>query len=115
MRSCRGNAEPKPSGRCRRATMRWLVLAAIGVVAAIAVLARPSKSEPPRTCADARTQVVPEWAWTGFSDAEPKMPLVLGAHQRIVAIVFGSPLYAPPKEDRSNKILWVSRARVDGL
>ena len=96
--------------------MRWLAIpAALAVVVAIAVLARPSKSEPPATCAEAKTQVVPEWARTGFSDPEPKMPLVLGQHRRIVAIVFGSPLYAPPKEDRSNKILWVSREPQDAM
>ncbi len=95
---------------------RWLAIAAaLGLVAAIAVLARPSNSETPAACADARTQVVPEWARTGFSDPEPRMPYVLGERNRIVAIVFGSPLYAPPTKDRSNKILWVSREPVDGL
>ena len=96
--------------------MRWLAIsAALGLVA-IAILASRSKSETPKqTCTDAKTQVVPEWARTGFSDPEPKMPLVLGKDQKIVAIVFGSPLYAPPKEDRSNKILWVSRAPQDGI
>jgi hypothetical protein len=94
--------------------MRWLIPVALAVVVAIAVLARPSKSEPQQTCAEARTQVVPEWARTGFSDAEPKMPLVLGEHERIVAIVFGSPLYAPPKADRSNKILWVAKEPLHG-
>jgi hypothetical protein len=94
--------------------MRWLIPAALVVVVAIAVLARPSHSET-APCSDAKTQLVPEWARTGFSDPEPKMPLVLGKAHKIVAIVFGSPLYAPPKEDRSNKILWVSRAPQNGI
>jgi hypothetical protein len=96
--------------------MKWVIPAAIVVIAAIAVLARPSKSETPQqTCSDAKTQIVPDWARTGFSDPEPKMPLVLGDDGRIVAIVFGSPLYAPQKPDRSNKILWVSKEPVVAL
>ncbi len=94
---------------------RLLWLVPVGIVVAVAVLARPSKSEPQPTCADAKTQVVPEWARTGFSDPEPRMPLVLGKDGKIVAIVFGSPLYAPPKADRSNKILWVSHEKIDGI
>jgi len=87
---------------------------ALGLVA-VAVLASRSKSETPRhACADARTQLVPEWARTGFSDPAPKMPLVLGKDRKIAAIVFGSPLYAPPKQDRANKILWVSREPLNG-
>ena len=95
--------------------MRWLAIpAALAIAIAIAVLARPSHSEPAR-CSDAKTQLVPAWARTGFSDPEPEMPLVLGKDRKIVAIVFGSPLYAPPKADRSNKILWVSREPQDGI
>jgi hypothetical protein len=95
--------------------MRWLAITvALGLVA-VAIFASRSKSQPQPQCADARTQLVPEWARTGFSDPAPKMPLVLGKDRRIVAIVFGSPLYAPPKEDRSNKILWVSREPLDGI
>jgi hypothetical protein len=43
------------------------------------------------------------------------MPLVFGKDHKIVAIVFGSPLYAPPKKDRSNKILWVSREPQEAM
>lgn len=52
--------------------------------------------------------VLPEWARTGFSDPRPRMPHALGRAHRIVAIIFGYPLLAPPGETRSNKILWVS-------
>lgn len=64
---------------------------------------------PPTCAADVPSRVLPEWARTGFSEAEPKMPFVLGDRGDIVAIVFGYPLYAPTLPDRSNKILWVSR------
>jgi hypothetical protein len=53
--------------------------------------------------------VLPEWARTGFSDPEPKMPHVVGDRGRIAAVLFGDPLTAPPAPDRSNKILWVAR------
>ena len=43
------------------------------------------------------------------------MPHVTGHSGRIVAILFGDPLVAPPSPDRSNKILWVSRDPVQPL
>jgi hypothetical protein len=59
--------------------------------------------------------VLPEWARDGFSDPKPRMPHVLGSSNRIVAIVFGYPLLSPPGEQRSNKILWVSRRPIQPL
>jgi hypothetical protein len=59
--------------------------------------------------------VLPKWARTGFSDPKPRMPHVLGDNGRIVAIIFGEPLFAPPSPDRGNKILWVSHAPVRPL
>ena len=59
--------------------------------------------------------MLPEWARTGFSDPEPKMPHVLGRDHRIVAVLFGDPLVAPPARDRANKILWVSRDPLQPL
>jgi len=53
--------------------------------------------------------VLPAWARTGFSEAEPKMPHVVGDDGRIAAVLFGDPLLAPPDPDRANKILWVAR------
>ncbi|MCW6003584.1 hypothetical protein K1W54_03165 [Micromonospora sp. CPCC 205371] len=66
------------------------------------------------TCAAAvPTRVLPEWARAGFSDATPRMPHVLGDRGDIAAIIFGNPLKQPPLPDRSNKILWVSRAPLE--
>jgi hypothetical protein len=56
--------------------------------------------------------VIPQWARTGFTDPEPRMPHAIGREGRIAALLFGDPLSAPPPEGRDNKILWVSRARV---
>jgi hypothetical protein len=53
--------------------------------------------------------VIPIWARTGFSEAEPAMPHVLTRSGDVVAIVFGFPLASPPREGTANKILWVHR------
>ncbi len=60
-----------------------------------------------------REGVLPSWARTGFSEAEPRAPHVVGADGRIAGIVFGEPLSDPPQPDRQNKILWVAREPTD--
>jgi hypothetical protein len=67
-----------------------------------------SKKADASACAVDRG-VLPEWARTGFSDPEPKMPHVLGRSGEVAAILFGDPLAAPPRPDRANKVLWVPR------
>jgi hypothetical protein len=57
--------------------------------------------------------VLPEWARTGFSEAEPRVPHVVGEEDAIAGIVFGERLSDPPAPDRQNKILWVARERTD--
>jgi len=67
----------------------------------------------PNCAADVPSRVLPEWARTGFSEKEPRMPYVLGDRGEIVAIIFGYPLRQPPLPDRSNKILWVSQGSLE--
>jgi hypothetical protein len=67
----------------------------------------------PNCAADVPSRVLPEWARSGFSEAAPRMPYVLGERGDIAAIIFGYPLHQPPLPDRSNKILWVSRAPLE--
>ncbi len=55
------------------------------------------------------TAVLPEWARSGFSDAEPIVRHEVGRSGEIAAIIFRSPLVVPPPTDGGNKILWVSR------
>jgi hypothetical protein len=71
-----------------------------------------SSSLPGRPC-DAQVQMgaLPTWARGGFSD--PRIPHVVGKSQRIVAILFGYPLRSPPRQQRRNKILWVTRRTPD--
>jgi hypothetical protein len=52
--------------------------------------------------------VLPTWARDGFSDPEPVVAHVMGDHGRIVAILFGRVLHAPPAKRVNNKILWAS-------
>jgi hypothetical protein len=74
----------------------------------------PVSASPVAACAaDVPSRVLPQWARRGFTDAEPRMPYVLGDHGDIAAILFGNPLAAPPRPDLNNKILWVSRVPVD--
>ena len=55
---------------------------------------------------------LPVWARGGFHPPGVSIGDVLGVHGDIVAILWGGPttsLYAPPRTDQNNKILWVAR------
>ncbi|HET8757178.1 MAG TPA: hypothetical protein VFM58_14260 [Solirubrobacteraceae bacterium] len=83
-----------------------------GLILALAVIAGCGGSDDKQASACAVDKgVLPEWARTGFSDAEPKMPHVVGRGGDITAILFGYPLAAPPRPDdeAANKVLWVAR------
>jgi hypothetical protein len=59
---------------------------------------------------------LPVWARSGFSPADQAMPHVLGGAGNIVAILWASrdAFHSPALQDRSNKILWVSRIPLTG-
>jgi hypothetical protein len=98
--------------------MRVLValVVVVAAVAAVLLVSRPGAGAAPAPCSpQVRMGVLPAWARAGFSDPRPRMPHALGRSREIVAIVFGYPLLAPPAQNRSNKILWVSRRPVRGL
>ena len=55
---------------------------------------------------------LPVWARGGFHPPGVSIGHVMGVHGDIVAILWGGPttsLYAPPRKDENNKILWVAR------
>ena len=54
---------------------------------------------------------LPVWARSGFTPPDLAMPHVMGAAGDIVAILWAprDALHAPPLQNRTNKILWVSR------
>jgi hypothetical protein len=87
---------------------RWLVVV-VGV-AALAVVAVAVAGRPTRACDPAVDRgVLPEWARAGFSGPEPRLSHVVARDGRLAALLLGDPLTAPPRQNRSNKILWVSR------
>jgi hypothetical protein len=59
------------------------------------------------------TDALPTWARGGFSGDGSGLQHVLGDRGEIIAILFGAPLNSPPAQDRNNKILWVSKQRVE--
>ncbi len=113
--------------RSRRALVRlpavWLAsgAAAAAVVAATVAVTAPWDDGPgPGTtptgpagstgsCGPACEAVLPTWARTGFSEPDPMIAYVRSEHGRIVAILFGRVLHAPPAQEVNNKILWVAR------
>ena len=55
---------------------------------------------------------LPVWARGGFHPPGVSIGHVMGVHGDIVAILWGGPttsLYAPPRKDQGNKILWAAR------
>jgi len=69
-----------------------------------------SSAPGPTACqAHVPSRVLPIWARAGFSSPKPRMPFVLGAAGKIVAIQWSDPLVSPPSARYHNKILWVSR------
>jgi hypothetical protein len=92
-----------------------VVLAGAGGVAAARLRApAPVAAGPATTAAPApagcpalETGPLPEWARTGFSQPDPRIPFAHSRDGRFLAIVFGNPLSAPPAPNRNNKILWV--------
>jgi hypothetical protein len=104
--------EPELIGGRKVGVVRWIVpgVLAVAAVAVIAAVTLGSDAPAPRACAPAIDRgVLPEWARTGFSEPEPRIAHVIGRRGELAAILFGDPLTAPPREDRSNKILWVAR------
>ncbi|WP_344493380.1 hypothetical protein [Nonomuraea monospora] len=51
---------------------------------------------------------LPEWARAGFSPGVAPHHVFSGRGD-MVAVIFGYPLASPPRPNRGNKILWVSR------
>ena len=90
--------------------MRWIVLSlAVAGAVVVVVAAVAGGSSSPSCRSDVQRGVLPEWARAGFSEKEPRIAHVLGRQGKLAAILFGDPLTAPPREDRSNKILWVAK------
>ena len=106
----------------RRSRYRRAVTVAPAVVAVLVValvgalfLFRPDSEQRAAgpsgsACSPVRTEVLPTWARIGFSDKEPRMPVVYSRTRAMVAIIFASPLSSPERPGAANKILWVTDA-----
>ena len=97
-----------------------LVLVAGGAVAATrlrspAAPTATTPTTPPLTgCPVPEPGTLPDWARAGFSTANPRLPMVYSDRGLMLAILFGSPLTAPPAADHGNKILWVAKVGAEG-
>lgn len=108
----------------RRAGAGALTVAAASLIATAVVVTRLDDADPgpgpasetPRAADPVNTGCVerpapallPEWARAGFSDPQPRAPYVTSGSGELVAILFTDALYAPPRQDQANKILWVT-------
>ena len=113
--------DPALAGRVRRRARRRGVLAVAGVTAAVSAAAAVGvvvvrQEQPavqvaaaPACDGKARAAVLPEWARDGFTEPEPVIPFVRSRSGDVVAILFGQQLWSPPRQDVSNKVLWVWR------
>jgi len=129
LRASVAGVEPPPelvaagvaAGARARRGRRALAAAAAVAVAAGATLAAyqlprdadapgavPARDPGPGSGCAVDDGVIPVWARTGFSEPRPRVPHVLGDRGRIVAILFGPALYAPPDDEVANKVLWVT-------
>ncbi len=94
-----------------------LVLVAGGAVAATRLRspAAPTATTPtPTGCPAAEPGTLPDWARAGFSTANPGIPMIYSDRGLMLAILFGTPLTAPPAADHGNKILWVAKVGAEG-
>jgi hypothetical protein len=83
------------------ARSRLALAVAIGLLAGCGGSGEPDAS----ACGTVDRGVLPSWARTGFTEAQPKIPHVLGEQGRITAILFEDMLSG----DREKKVLWVAR------
>ena len=97
-----------------------LVLVAGVTVAAVRLRPQPAPvaaaptTPPAAGCPKPEPGRLPEWARAGFSTPDPGIPMTYSDKGLMLAIVFGTPLTAPPAEDHNNKILWVAKVGAEG-
>lgn len=118
--------DPALAGRVRGRARRRSILAVAGVTAAacaaavagVAVVGHDQRvaqvAAAPACDGRPTTAVLPEWARGGFTDPRPVIPFVRSRSGDVVGILFGGELWSPPRQDVSNKVLWVWRAVPGG-
>jgi hypothetical protein len=117
---CTGNqtpssaAAPPPSSAISSAASPAVSSAASSAVSsaassAVSPAASSAVSSAAKCGSPVLTDALPKWALGGFNYDGSGTPHVLSKAGNLVAVLFGSPLNAPPSDDHSNKILWVSK------
>jgi hypothetical protein len=101
MAACTNNNQPsaRPEPSAARASAAQAGTAQAGVVTSNGCAGQPPVSP------------LPVWARSGFHPADLAMPHVMGEAGNIVAILWAprDALHSPPLQDKTNKILWVSK------
>jgi hypothetical protein len=104
--ACTSNSQPsgRPQPSAVRASTAQASVGQAGTAHAGVVTSNGCAGQPP-------VSPLPVWARSGFQPANLAMPHVMGEAGNIVAILWAprDALHSPPLQDRSNKILWVSR------
>lgn len=106
--------------RAQRVAVTGLAVVSIVAIAAIAAAGVRSNRDatPPAgtvttttalTCATPSTATNDAPAWTPYAHPPLGVPHMLSPDGKVFAVVFGDPLAAPPRTDKSNKILWIVR------
>lgn len=112
--------DTRPVPRRRTGYLIAAAAAAVALTAALVYFFLPS-SRSERTapssgpnCHDVVTNVLPTWARSGFTRRGLHTAHVMGAHGRILAVLFAQPLRSPPAQQEANKILWVAKGASGG-
>ena len=104
--ACTSKSQPpgRPQPSAARASAAQASAAQAGTAQAGVVTSNGCAGEPP-------VSPLPVWARSGFHPANLAMPHVMGEAGNIVAILWAprDALHSPSLQDRTNKILWVSR------
>ena len=104
--ACTSNSQPsgRPQPSATRANASQASDAQPGSAQAGVVTSNGCAGQPP-------VSALPVWARSGFNPANLAVPHVMGEAGNIVAILWAprDALHSPSLQDRSNKVLWVSR------
>jgi hypothetical protein len=118
---------PRAWRRGRRMRVQRRALSALAIVAVVGVGSfavanivgnndNPGIAASPTTttatCAAPTKGTTP--AWAASANPPGSWPHIVAPDGNVVAVVFGAPLAAPPRADKTNKILWIVRQPRDG-
>jgi hypothetical protein len=86
-------------------------ISALALVVGLIVTGTQGPTAAAPSCA---ISTAPLPAWTATASPPSGVPHALSPRRDVAAVLFGSPLTAPPRKDRNNKILWIVRTPRNG-